>query len=146
LLRGEKVPDGREAQWYSYWSNPNHHGIRTERYTYIKVPGHDVELYDRKIDPDQFNNIAANPEHVEILKRLEKQLQLKIAEVGITEDQLPKPNPTTEEIKSRNDKKENDKRSKETNEEGESTQEQKAIKRAARRAKKIEQTKEEQSR
>ncbi|MCP4503583.1 MAG: sulfatase-like hydrolase/transferase, partial [Deltaproteobacteria bacterium] len=44
LLRGEKVPDGREAQWYSYWSNPNHHGIRTERYTYIKVPGHDVEL------------------------------------------------------------------------------------------------------
>jgi hypothetical protein len=61
---------------------------------------------------------------------LEKQLQLKIAEVGITEDQLPKPNPTTEEIKSRNDKKENDKRSKETNEEGESiTQEQKATKR-----------------
>ena len=146
LLRGEKISEGRDAQWYSYWSNPNHHGIRTERYTYIKVPGHDVELYDRKIDPDQFNNIAANPENVEILKNLEKQLQVKITEVGITEDQLPKPNPTTEEINSRNDKKEKDKRSKETNEEGKLvTPKQKAIKRATRRAKKVEQAKEDQS-
>ena len=100
----------------------------------------------RKIDPDQFNNIAANPENVEILKNLEKQLQEKIIEVGIAEEQLPKPNPTTEEINSRNDKKEKDKRSRETSEGEPVTQEQKAIKRAARRAKKIEQTKEEQSR
>jgi hypothetical protein len=75
---------------------------------------------------------------------LEKQLQVKIIEVGIKEEQLPKPNPTTEEINSRNDKK--DKRSKETNEEGEPvTPKQKAIKRATRRAKKLEQAKEDQS-
>ena len=79
------------------------------------------------------------------LKNLEKQLQVKIIEVGIKEEQLPKPNPTTEEINSRNEKKEKDKRSRETNEEEDPViQEQKVIKRAARRAKKIEQAKEEQ--
>ena len=81
---------------------------------------------------------------MELLKNLEKQLQVKIAEVGITEDQLPKPNPTTEEINSRKHKKENDKWSKETNEEGELVApKQKAIKRATRRAKKVEQAKED---
>ena len=81
-----------------------------------------------------------------LLKNLEKQLQVKITEVGMTEEQLPKPNPTTEEINSRNDKKEKDKRSKETNEEGKLViPKQKAIKRATRRAKKVEQAKEDQS-
>ncbi len=81
------------------------------------------------------STIAGNPENAKLIHRLEKQLQAKIAEVGIAEEELPKPNPTTEEINRRNEQKSN----------GENlvSEEDKAAKRAARRAKKAAEAKTE---
>ena len=89
LLKGDRVDDWRDAQLYTYWGPPNHYGIRTERYTYAKVKGHDAELFDRQTDPDQAHNVASNPEYADVIKQLEKQLQQQIAESGITKAQLP---------------------------------------------------------
>jgi arylsulfatase A-like enzyme len=88
FLRGENVTNWRQAQFYSYWSAPPHYGIRTNRYTYLKFQG-GTELFDRKTDPQQLNNIADSPENRELLARLGKDLQAQIDAVGITEEALP---------------------------------------------------------
>ena len=90
LLKGEAVPDWRTSQFYAYWgSPPNHHGIRTERYTYMKVKNHPAELFDRRNDPEQRHNVAGNPEYKGVIKKLERELQKQIREVDIAPGQLP---------------------------------------------------------
>jgi arylsulfatase A-like enzyme len=92
LLMGGVRPDWRSAQFYTYWGSPNHYGIRTDRYTYVKVASQNVELYDRKTDPEQIHNVADKPEHKAAMERLEKELQQQIKEVDIKEETLPKGN------------------------------------------------------
>lgn len=90
LLEGKSVPDWRKSQFYAYWGGaPNHYGIRTDRYTYIKMVDHPAELFDRKTDPDQLHNVAGNPENKGVMEQLEKELQKQILEVDITKDELP---------------------------------------------------------
>lgn len=90
LLKGESVADWRKSQFYTYWCTvPNHHGIRTDRYTYIKIKGHPDELFDRKTDPGQLHNVIGNPEYKNVIQRLEKELQKQIREVDISRKQLP---------------------------------------------------------
>ena len=54
IHQGKKPKKCRESQFYPYWGAPNHYGIRTSRFNYLKVFGDGVgtELYDRKIDPN----------------------------------------------------------------------------------------------
>ncbi len=90
LLKGEAVSDWRSSQFYAYWGGPpNHYGIRTKRYTYIKMKNHPSELFDRKNDPDQRHNVAGNPENKGVIEQLEKELQKQIREVEISEEELP---------------------------------------------------------
>ena len=89
MLEGKKPTDWRQAQFYSYWGAPSHYGIRTGRYTYLKIAGHPPELFDRQIDPTQSLNVAEEPESKPILDRLEKELQRQIKEVDISASQLP---------------------------------------------------------
>ncbi|MAB75711.1 MAG: hypothetical protein CMO47_04550 [Verrucomicrobiales bacterium] len=89
LLKGETIDDWRTSQFYAYWSTPKHHGIRTQRYTYIHLEGYPPELFDRQADPDQRHNIASNPENAAVLTKLETELQQQITEVGITPEELP---------------------------------------------------------
>lgn len=89
LLRGETPTDWRQSQFYTYWSAPRHHGIRTERYTYLKVGSHAPELFDRQADPRQLHNIAGNPENKTLIARLEEALQRQIQAVGISRAELP---------------------------------------------------------
>ena len=89
MLEGKKPTDWRHAQFYAYWGAPNHYGIRTGRYTYLKIAGHPPELFDRQIDPTQSLNVAGEPESKPILERLEKELQKQIREVDISASQLP---------------------------------------------------------
>ncbi|MEM8955879.1 MAG: sulfatase [Verrucomicrobiota bacterium] len=89
LLKGESVPDWRNAAFYSYFGVPNHYGIRTDRYTYAKVAGHPAELFDRRKDPHQEHNVANNPEYKETITKLEKQLAQQIKAIDIVQDQLP---------------------------------------------------------
>ena len=90
LLKGKAPRDWRKAQFYTYWGAPNHYGIRTERYTYLKLAGHSAELFDRQTDPNEIHNIAGNTENKSVVKQLEKELQKQILEVDSSQDELPK--------------------------------------------------------
>jgi arylsulfatase A-like enzyme len=67
MLTGEKEPsDWRQSSLYSYWSiGPKHYGIRTKRYTYLKINDH-IELFDRLKDPDQIHDVSKNPENASV--------------------------------------------------------------------------------
>jgi N-acetylglucosamine-6-sulfatase len=52
-------------------------GVRTRRYTYLEHPSTgEVELYDRKEDPDQLVNVAHRPTHAATRRALERKLRL----------------------------------------------------------------------
>ncbi len=89
LLKGKVPSDWRQSQFYTYWGSPNHYGITTERYTYIKLAGHPAELFDRQKDPEQVHNVAADTENKPIVEQLEAELQKQIREVDIKQDELP---------------------------------------------------------
>ena len=89
LLAGESPADWRKSQFYTYWGAPKHYGIRTDRFTYVKVQGHPTELFDRLNDPDQLNNVAGDPEHQQAIAELEQELQRQIQAVDISPSQLP---------------------------------------------------------
>ncbi len=90
LLKGESPDDWRQSQFYTYWGGPpNHYGIRTARHTYIKIPGHPDELFDRQSDPHQTQNVIDNTDQREFVARLEKELQRQIEEVDISAEELP---------------------------------------------------------
>jgi arylsulfatase A-like enzyme len=89
LLKGKQVADWRTAQFYTYWSNPAHYGIRTGRFTYLKVTGHPDELFDRQKDPDQRYNVAGREAYREVIKELELELNRQIREAGISASELP---------------------------------------------------------
>ncbi|MBT7853805.1 MAG: sulfatase [Opitutae bacterium] len=96
LLNGKAVRDWRKSQFYTYWGAPNHYGIRTDRHTYLKIAGHPDELFDRKVDPDQLHNVAANTENKAVIARLEKELKKQVRDVDIAANELPgkfKPKP-----------------------------------------------------
>ncbi len=90
LLKGETPDDWRSSQFYTYWGAPNHYGIRTQRYTYLKLAGHSPELFDRQTDPHEIHNVADNTENKSVVEMLEKELQKQIREVDISQDELPK--------------------------------------------------------
>ena len=90
ILKGKNPINWRKEQWYSYWSKPNHYGIRTERYTFIKIPGFQDELYDNKKDPNQLVNRINNPQYKSVLNELEELLIMKKNDVQISENDLPK--------------------------------------------------------
>jgi len=91
MLAGQAEPaDWRKASLYSYWSiGPKHYGIRTKRFTYLKINNH-IELFDRQIDPDQISDLSKNPEYKTTLVELEKELQRQIQETSFAEADWPR--------------------------------------------------------
>ncbi len=54
--------------------HPGNHAIRSERFRYIHYANGDEELYDHQYDPDEFLNLASDPEYTAVIKRLAKHL------------------------------------------------------------------------
>jgi hypothetical protein len=52
----------------------NNHGLRTSGYRYIRYEDGGEELYDRNADPNEWTNLAGNPEYEEIKQELKEQL------------------------------------------------------------------------
>lgn len=48
----------------------NNHAVRTSDYRYIRYEDGGEELYDHSIDPNEWNNLASDPEYKEIKERL----------------------------------------------------------------------------
>ena len=91
MLKGNEPPTNwRKASLYSYWSiGPKHYGIRTDRYTYLKI-NERVELFDRLQDPEQFENVAGHPEYESVLVECEKELQQQISETNFDRAHWPR--------------------------------------------------------
>ena len=59
--------------------------IRTNRYRYTEWDEGDfgVELYDYETDPEELTNLAGNPESANLVKRLQQELQNRMAEAAV---------------------------------------------------------------
>ena len=57
------------------WDRP-YHGVRTDRYTYVvyRETG-EQELYDRRTDPSELRNVAADPAYARVKRRLAAELK-----------------------------------------------------------------------
>ncbi|MDQ8198625.1 sulfatase [Pelagicoccus enzymogenes] len=69
--------DNPQAAWdhpvITIWGR-NNVAVRDERYRYIRYEDGSEELYDRSLDPNEFDNVAANPQHTELKNRLAKHI------------------------------------------------------------------------
>lgn len=83
LLTGNKETWDREAVYYHYYEFPaehavkRHYGIATKDYKFIHFY-YDVdewELYDRKKDPQEMNNVYNNSEYAEVVKEMKRILE-----------------------------------------------------------------------
>jgi N-acetylglucosamine-6-sulfatase len=75
---------------------PNVRGVRTDRWKYMHYPHgdgspdrHKAELYDLKNDPGERRNLIDRPEHSEILRELQDELERLLVETGAVPDRMP---------------------------------------------------------
>jgi arylsulfatase A-like enzyme len=52
----------------------NNHGLGTSQYRYIRYEDGGEELYDHYVDPNEWTNIAGEPENIEVVEGLKKYL------------------------------------------------------------------------
>ena len=53
---------------------PNNHTLRTEHFRYIRYNDGSEELYDHRTDPNEWQNLAADPTHIRLLRELKQRL------------------------------------------------------------------------
>lgn len=78
ILEGTTPDDWRKQIFYEYYweydfpHTPTMHGIRTDRYKYIRYHGiwDTNEFYDLENDPFEMNNLINSPEHQELIKEM----------------------------------------------------------------------------
>lgn len=77
LLENKKVAWRDKIFYEYYWEydfpmTPTMHGVRTDRYKYIRYHGiwDSNEFYDLENDPYEMNNLIASPEHQELIREL----------------------------------------------------------------------------
>ena len=81
LLSGQEI-SWRDAVFYEYYwerpfpHTPTVHGIRTERYKYMRYYGiWDIdELYDLHEDPHELRNLINSPEHQDLIQQFSKRV------------------------------------------------------------------------
>ena len=59
----------RYTEWVKHSGVPNYQPMWNKIFK-----GPSIELYDHKLDPDENINVAFNPEHKEMIKKLSEQL------------------------------------------------------------------------
>ncbi len=81
LLQGQEVAWRDKIFYEYYWEydfpqTPTMHGVRTDRYKYIRYHGvwDTNELYDLKEDPAETRNLIASPEHQALIRELNTSL------------------------------------------------------------------------
>ena len=64
--------------------------LRSENWRYTRWRTGDEELYDHKADPDEWHNLAANPEYNHIKQNMQKWLPDESAQDLFVRDEFPK--------------------------------------------------------
>ena len=64
----------REQPAVTTWGNRNNNAVRSQRYRYIRWQDGGEELYDMQKDPNEWHNLAANPELRQVLEAHRKWL------------------------------------------------------------------------
>ncbi len=83
IVKGQAEDDWRQAIYYHYYENEHgwhnvrgHYGIRTERYKLSYFFRDDNwELFDLELDPNEMNNVYADPAYTAVLKDLQHELK-----------------------------------------------------------------------
>ena len=99
-----RLANGGDRTWRRSWLyeynyekqfpyTPNIRGIRTDTWKFIRYPHGDgspdryvPELYDLKADPGELHNLANDPRHVAVRRKLEGELAGLLAAEGLTPD------------------------------------------------------------
>ena len=89
LLKDKEV-DWRDRIFYEYYweyafpQTPTMHGVRTDRYKYIRYHGvwDTNEFYDLQADPYEMNNLIGSPEHQDTIKQLLGELYTWMEQTG----------------------------------------------------------------
>jgi len=90
-LTGQKIPEIPGAllsniklfgEWKALEGGREHRGIRTIRYTYVRDSDGPWLLYDNFEDPHQMNNLCEKDSHIDLQKKLEKELQKLLDKYG----------------------------------------------------------------
>ena len=76
LLENPTAERGRPVLTTRYYKN---HALRSQNWRYIQYRDGSEELYDHRIDPGEYTNLAANPEHADVLAEHRKWLPKKDA-------------------------------------------------------------------
>ena len=90
LLRGEKIQNWRDRIFYEYYweydypQTPTVHGVRTDRYKYMRYHGiwDTNEFYDLLNDPEEKNNLIDSPEHQKTIKKLAHEIYDWLEDTG----------------------------------------------------------------
>jgi len=89
LLRGERIPWRDTLLYEYYWERnfpqtPAMHAVRGARYKYIRYYGiwDTDELYDLRADPHETRNLVRDPDHRDIVARLNAELFDTLAATG----------------------------------------------------------------
>ena len=83
LLKGQNDQWNREAVYYHYYEYPSvhmvkrHYGIVTKEYklAHFYYDVDEWELYDRKKDPNEMNNVYNDPEYTSVVEKLHAELE-----------------------------------------------------------------------
>lgn len=83
LLQGEKQPDWRRSLYYHYYEYPGphmtkrHYGVRTTQYKLLHFyyDKDAWELYDLLKDPNELNNVYAEPSYADVVSELKAELK-----------------------------------------------------------------------
>ena len=59
-----------------------HLSVRSKRYRYIRCANGEEELYDHAADPQEYRNLAGDPEHQQIKKKLHAQMTALLEKAG----------------------------------------------------------------
>lgn len=60
--------------------------MRSPDWAYIRYASGDAELYDMKSDPNQFTNLATNPDYETTLKQMDNVLNMRLRDAGVKVD------------------------------------------------------------
>ena len=81
---GPQLRDADAARTWPAITTHNHdnHGVRSERWRYIRYADGSEELYDMRADPYEWNNLADDAAHAKVKEELKAKLQAWMASQG----------------------------------------------------------------